>query len=175
MLSSFRVYQFAGLGNVYSAYAAGVNPAVYTATALTSGILYNGSSGKGVTAYVLAISYGLSVASTVASSIGIATGVTTAPTTTTAATLTGNLNTAGPASQCTAYKLGTVSAAATAYWPTGRVQTGAITVATDDDNVVNLGGLVVVPPGSFAAVVAGATLTTSAIDIGFVWYEIAND
>lgn len=181
MLAGFQPYQWGGRGNVYAAFAAAQTPAVYTGTALTGPILYNNSAasgGKGFTAYLLALSYGLTVATTVAGALGVAVGNqgTSAPGTNTAITLTGNLNPAGQASACSVFNTATMANAPTAFMPTGHVQTGAITVATDDDNLVPLGGAIMVPAGGYyAAVAASATLTTGVLQIGLVWIEIPND
>lgn len=183
MLAGFRNFdQIAGgRGNIFSAYAAGVTPTVYTGTALTGPILYNNSQsggGKGVTAFLLAVSYGVTVASTVAGAIGMAVGNqgTSAPGTNTAITLRGNLNPAGPTPQCTLYNTATLANAPTAFFPTGHVETGAITVATDDDNTVFLGGCIEIDAGGYyAAVASSATLTTSVVQVGLVWIEFPND
>lgn len=181
MLGGFRDFvqiPGGGKGYAYAAYSTITAQSAYSATGIVGQLLYNPSvSGnvKGVTAYLLAMSWGLSTASTVASSIGIATGVSTTPTGTSAVTLSGPLHPGGQAATCTPFSAGTVSAAATAYMPLGRVHTGAITVDTDDDNTVHLGGIIELPPGTFASSAAGAALTTSVIGIGFVWLEIANN
>lgn len=149
-----------------------------TAAGTGGPLLYNGTtagSHASVTAYILSISYGLSVASTVSGALGLTGGPTTAPTTTTAITSTANLWLGGQASKCTAYAIGTPSAAGTFFLPTGHIHTGAITVDTDDDNFVHLGGAIVVPPGYFLSVAADAVLTTSVIDVGLTWLEMPND
>jgi hypothetical protein len=127
-----------------------------------------------VTAYLMAASWGLSTASGVAGAIGIAMGATSAPTTTQAITASGNLTLNGPSPICSVYNYGTVSAAATNFLPLGHVHTGAITLDTDDDNTVHLGGVIAVPPGYFAAVSASATLTSAVLSIGLVWLEVPN-
>lgn len=183
MLSSFILPTFAGRGNVYVANAVVTAPVIYSTAAGTGGpLLYNGSSSasgntKGVTAYVIAASFGLSVASTVAGALGLTGGPTTAPTSTTAITSVQNLELVSGATppQCSVYNVGTVSAAGTFFLPFGHVHTGAITVDTDDDNFIHLGGLCRVSPGYFAAVSASATLTTAVLSIGLVWVEIQND
>lgn len=181
MLGGFRDFvqiPGGGRGQVYAAKASITALPAYTATALGGPLLFNPAvtaPSKGVTAYVLALSYGLSTASTAASSIGIATGSSTTPSSTTAIGLSGPLHPGGSSAQCSVFSTGTVSVAPTAYLVTGRVHTGAITVDTDDDNTVHLGGLIELAPGTFACPAAGAALTTSVIDIGIVWLEIAND
>lgn len=169
-----------GRGQVYCATAL-VTPSLYSTAAGMSGpLLWNGSAlggGKGVTAYLLAVSYGLAVASTVAGAIGItgAAGQPAAPTSTTAIGITGNLFVGGPTPQCTAYAVGTVVNAGTFFLPTGGVGTGATTVQTTDDNILNLGGVIAVPTNAWAAVAASAILTTSTIQVGLVWLEAPND
>ena len=181
MLGGFRDYvqiPGGGRGQVYAAKSTITANSIFSTTAVVGQLLYNPAvttPSKGVTAYLLAMSYGLSTASTVASSIGIATGATTAPSATSAVGITGPLHPGGPAAQCSVFSAGTVSAAPTAYMPLGRVHTGALTVDTDDDNTVHLGGLIELAPGTYACSAAGAALTTSVIDIGFVWLEIANN
>jgi len=173
VLAGFRDYTQigGGKGNIFCAYAS-VTPAIYTGTTLTGPLLWNGSAvsgGRGVTAYLLATSFGLTVATTVPAAIGItgASGQVAAPTSITAI--------GAVAPQCTAYAAGTVVNAGTFFLPIGHVQTGAITVATDDDNLVPLGGLVEVGVQGYAAVAAGATLTGSTIEVGLVWIEFPND
>ena len=67
------------------------------------------------------------------------------------------------------------SAAGTFFLPTGHIHTGAITLDTDDDNFVHLGGAITVPPGYFFSVAADAVLTTCVIDVGITWLEMPND
>jgi hypothetical protein len=178
MLRGFRQYPSGGgLGNIFAAKASATALAAYSSTAQNGLLLWNGSAvggGKGVVAYLLSLSFGLTTASTVAGSIGIAVGSAqpAAPTSTTAIGISGNLNPAGSASACTPYSAGTVAQAATAYMPVGRVHTGAITVDTDDDNCVHLGGSIVIPPNCWAAISAGVALTTSVIDLGLTWLEL---
>lgn len=168
-----------GRGQVFCANAL-VTPSLFsTAAAMSGPLLWNGSAvggGKGVTAYVLAVSYGLVVASTVAGAIGLtgAAGQPAAPTSTTAIGITGNLYVGGPAPACTAYAVGTVVNAGTFFLPTGGVGTGATTVQTTDDNIINVGGAVVVPISAWAAVAGSAILTTSTIQVGLVWLEVPN-
>jgi len=179
MLQGFQDLILGGRGYTYSASAFVTSPAAWSATAGLGGpLLYNGSNAggaKGVNAYLMAVSFGLSTASTVAASLGIVTGATTQPTSTTAIDSVGNLAQGQQGPQCSVYRLGTVSAAASLYLPIGHVHTGAITVDTTDDNFVHLGGAICIPPGSFASVAPWAALTSAVMQIGLVWLEIASD
>jgi hypothetical protein len=169
-----------GRGNIFVAQAIVTAPVIWTTAAGTGGpLLYNGSTaggGKGVTAYLLAVSYGLTVAATVAGAIGITGGPTTAPTSTTAVDSSGCLRLASgaPTPQCSVYRVGTVSAAGTFFLPTGQIGTAALTAEIADDNFIQLGGCVEVGPGYFAALAASATLTTAVLQAGIVWLEVPN-
>ncbi len=168
-----------GRGAVFSANAVITAMGLYSTAAGTGGpLLYNGSAASshaGVTAYLLSVSYGLSVASAAAGAIGITGGATTAPTTTTAITSKANLWIGGASPICSVYNIGTTSAAGTFFLPLGHIHTGAITVDTDDDNFIHLGGAITIPPGYFVSVAADAVLTTSVIDVGITWLEMPND
>jgi hypothetical protein len=167
-----------GRGNAFCAFASITGMVAYTTAAGTGGpLLYNGgpTGHGGVTAYVMAVSYGLSVASAAAGAIGLTGGITTAPSTTTAITAQSNLTLNQSAtSVCTAYSVGTVSTAGTLFMPTGQIGTAPLTAEIADDNFIHLGGVLAVPPGYFAAVSASTVLTTSVIQVGLVWVEVAN-
>ena len=177
MLLGINPLVLGGRGACFCAQATVTAPVIWSTAAGTGGpLLYNGSptGHGGVTAFILAMSYGLTVASTVAGAIGLTGGVTTAPSSTTVIDSVANLHIGGQAPLCTAYRIGTPSAAGTFFLPTGHVHTGAITVDTDDDNWIHLGGVIEVPPGSFVSPSASATLTTAVIQIGLVWMELPN-
>jgi hypothetical protein len=167
-----------GKGACFAAQAVVTSMGLWSTAAGTGGpLLYNGTTpGHGsVTAYITSVSFGLSVASTVAGAIGLTGGATTAPTATTAITSTANMWLGGAGSKCTPYSIGTVSTAGTFFLPLGHIHTGAVTVDTDDDNTIHLGGFIVVPPGYFCAVAADAALTSAVIDVGLTWIELVND
>jgi hypothetical protein len=128
-----------------------------------------------VTAYVMALSFGLTTAATAAASIGLTGGATTAPTSTTAITSQSNLTLNQSAtSVCTAYNVGTVSTAGTFFLPVGQIGTSALTAEIADDNFIHLGGVLAVPPGYFCAVSCSSVLSTSVLQVGLVWVEVAN-
>lgn len=177
MLGSFVPPTFSGRGNVFVAQAIVTAPVIWSTAAGTGGpLLYNPTT-SGVTAYLLAMSWGLTTASGVSGAIGITGGVSTAPTTTTAIDSSSGTYLSGgtPSPQCSVYRLGTVSAHGTFFFPTGHVHTGAVTVDTDDDNLVHLGGLFSAAPGYFLSPCASATLTSAVIQIGLMWIEIPNN
>jgi hypothetical protein len=180
MLRGFNVQpQNAGSGQIFCASGA-VTPGLYSGTAQTGPLLWNGSAvggGRGVTAYLLALSYGMTVASTVAGALGLtgAAGQPAAPTSITSIGVVGNLRVGGPAPQCTAYNAGTVVNAGTFFLPTGQAGTAALTAEIMDDNFIHLGGVIAVPTSAWAAVAATAALTGATIDVGLVWLEVPND
>lgn len=167
-----------GRGSVFCANAIVTAMGLYSTAAGTGGpLLYNGTTpGHGsVTAYLLSVSFGLSVASTVACAIGLTGGASTAPTSTTAISTSANLWLGGSSPSCTAYSKGTVSTAGTFFLPFGQVGTAALTVEISDDNFVHLGGAITIPPGYFIAVAADAIMTTGVMDVGITWLEMPND
>jgi len=169
-----------GRGNIFAAYAAITAPVIYTATAGVGGpLLWNGSQasgGKGVTAFLLGVSMGVTTASTVAGALGIGggTGQTAAPTTTTAITLSGPLKIDGPSPQCNVYNVGTVANAASTFLPLSEVLTGALTNTGIFPAWIDLEGAIQVPAKTWAAVLATATLTSAVVQVGLVWLEIPN-
>ncbi len=180
MLAGFQNPGFlGGRGNVFSAYAIVTAPVIWSTAAQTGGpLLYNAvpASGKGVTAYLLAMGFAETTATSVAAALGIATGASTAPATTQAITASGNvrLNAGAPTPICSVYNYGTVSAAATNFIPVAQVSTAAVS-ALPPYSLVDLGGAIEVSPGYFASVAAGATLTTGVYQIGLIWLELPND
>jgi hypothetical protein len=179
MLQGFQPLLLGGRGNVYIATASITAMAAYTATAGIGGpLLYNGgpSGHSGVTAYIMAMGFGLTTASGAGVSVGLTAGATTAPTTTTAITIQGNAQpNLSNTSVCTAYSVGTVSAAGTFFLPVGQVGTAALTAEICDDNFIHLGGVIAVPPGYFCSPAASATMTSGVMQISLVWLELPND
>lgn len=181
------VYDFvtSGRGNVFAAQAIVTSPTIWSTAAGTGGpLLYNGSNlvnsvaVKGVTAYILAVTCGITTTSGVAGALGITGGATTAPTTTTAITSVMNLrfSTGAPASPlCTVYLKGTVGTAGTGFLPLFDVDTGAQTVDTLVNGLQHLGGIIEVGVGNFASLCGSATLTSAVMQLGLVWAEVPND
>lgn len=168
-----------GRATIWSAMATVTAPVIWSTAAGTGGpLLYNGSSNRGVTAYILAVSAGITTSSTVAGKLGITGGPTTAPTTTTAIDALQCLNfvTGAPTTpQCTAYRIGTVSAHGIGFMGCYDVDTGAQTVDTLVNGIQHLGGLVAVGPGNFCSVAGSATLTSGVFAITMIWAEVPND
>lgn len=182
MLRGFQVEpQSGGRGNVFAAYANVTALGLWSTAAGTGGpLLYNGSGtggAKGVTAYILSVSYGLAVAATVAGAVGLTGGATTAPTSTTAIDSVASLRlvVGAPTPQCSVYRIGTPSAAGTFFLPMGQVGTAPLTAEIADDNFIHLGGAIEVSPGFFIAPAASAVLTTAVMQVGLVWMEVPND
>jgi hypothetical protein len=180
VLSSIAAFQNAGNGNIFCAYAQVTAPGPYsTAAGMGGPLLWNGTGlagNKGVNAYLLAVSYGLSVSATVAGALGMTgnTGQNTAPTATTAIDAVANLHIGNSPPLCTPYRVGTVNNAGNFFLPVGMVHTGSLTVDTADDNWVDLGGAIIVSPGDWAAVAASVALTSTVMQIGLVWAEVPN-
>jgi hypothetical protein len=169
-------YQVGGRGNIYAAYAIVTAPVIYSTAANTGGpLLWNGSSGnQKVNAFLLSVTFGLSVASTVAGALGLTgnTGQSSAPGSTTAIDAVANLTVGGQSPACTAYRIGTPTNPGNFFVPIGMVHTGALTVDTVDENYYNFNGAVVVPPGAWVSLAGSATLTTAVMQIGLIWAEV---
>lgn len=173
-------YDFARKGQVFCATATVTAPVIYTTATGTGGPLLWNNTGQAlggtnrVMAVLLALGVGITTASGVAGAIGITGGVSTAPTTTTTIDGLQNLNLGiSGGNQCNVYRKGTVSAAGTFFIPTHQVTTVALTSAPPlSMQWWDLGGLFVVPAGSFASVAASATLTSGVFNIGLIWAEV---
>lgn len=175
-------YEWAKKGQVYCAYAKVTTPVIYTTAAGTGGpLLWNNSKANGtsVNAVILAVGADLTTASSVAATLGITgnSGQTSAPSSTTAIDAQANLFVGGGkvSSACNTYRIGTVSTAGNFFVPTHTLGTGAITTVAVLPCWVDVGGLVIVPPGSWCAVSATATATSAVVNIGLIWAEIPLD
>jgi hypothetical protein len=70
------------------------------------------------------------------------------------------------------YRKGTVATAGSWFQPVYSVGTGAVTTDIQDLTWTDLHGSIIVPPGSWAAVAASATLTSAVVSIGLIWAEV---
>ena len=159
-------------GNLFMAHAIVTAPVIYSTEAGTGGpLLWNGSST--VKANLLAVGFGITVVATVAAALGITGGgdQTAAPTSTTAIDSTTNLLIGGPASQCTAYRVGT-TVENDFFMPFADVNTGALTTTPGGVKWFDIAGMITVPPNAFASVAASATATTLVVQVSLIWEEI---
>lgn len=165
-----RYAELARKGRLFSAYAIVTAPVIWSTAAGTGGpLLWNGGSNN---AYLVGAGFGTSVVSTVAGALGIATGTSTAPGTTTAIDASGPTQAGGATATVSAFRIGTVSAAATNFMPFAQVHTGALTVDTNGVQWFDLGGMIMIPPGKFASIAGSATLTTLVAQMTLVWAEL---
>lgn len=170
-------YDLAYKGSLFNAYAAVTAPVIYTTAAGTGGpLLWNNSGNVGpnpVVAALIAVTCAVTVASTVAAALGITgnSGQTSAPGSTTAITASGNCRVGASPPKCNVYNVGTPSAAGNFFLPLIQLGTGALTVADMEVAAIDIGGMVVVPPGSWASIAASATATTTVAQLGLVWAE----
>jgi hypothetical protein len=162
-------------GRVFSAWATLTAPVIYSTAAGTGGPLLWNRPNSNVDAHLLGVSYGaLSTATSVANALGITGngGQAVAPGSTTAIDATGNCLIGGPASGCTAYRIGTPTNAGGFFHPLVQVGTGAITIVTAQPSWIDLGGMFIIPPSAWGSVAAGATLTAGVLGVGLVWAEL---
>jgi hypothetical protein len=174
--ASASLYEYARGASVYCAYAAGATalPA-YTATALGP-LLWNGATGGPPQLKAVLIGVGLAVttASAAAVAVGLTwgSGQTTAPSSTTAITLVSSTYANGKQPSCTAYGAGTVSAAGYSFLPLVNLDTAALTATPVENLWIPIDGMIVLPQGSWCALAASATATTSVLQVSFVWAEV---
>jgi hypothetical protein len=164
------------LGVVYSAYASVTAPVIFSTAAGTGGPLIWNRPNSNTDAHILAISYGsLSTATSVSGSLGLAAGVgqTIAPTATTAIDATGNMYVGGPVSKMGGvYRIGTTTNAGSQYMPVIAIGTGAITAHQAISSWIDIGGSMIIAPGTWGSPAANATLTSGVIGIGILWAEL---
>lgn len=165
-------------GVVFSAYASLTAPVIFSTAAGTGGPLIWNKPSSGVDAHILAISFGaLSTATSVAGSLGFtgAAGQAIAPTATTAIDATGNMFVGGASSKMGGiYRIGTPSNPGSQYVPVLAVGTGAITVIEVSPSWTDIGGGFIIPPGTWGAIAASATLTAGVLGVGIIWAELPN-
>lgn len=171
-------YDWARKGRIYTAFASVTSPVIYSTAAATGGpLLWNGSfvSGSAVNAVILAVGVGLTTASGAASAIGLTgnSGQVAAPSSTTTIDAVANTFIGGGFTpSCNTYRIGTVTNAGNFFMPTHSLDTGAITTLATGMSWVDIGGIFIVPPGSWCAVAAAATATSAVCKIGLIWVEI---
>lgn len=171
-------YAYAARGQLFNAFGAITAPVIYSTAAGTGGpFLWNNSGVLGtpaVKAVLLGLTCALTVVSTVAAALGITgnKGQSTAPTGTTAITASGNCLVGGNPPQCNVYSVATPTNAGNFFLPLIQLGTGALTVDDIALGFIDLQGMIVVPPGSWASVAASATATTTVGQIGLIWAEI---
>ena len=169
---SSSLYDLARGQNVFCSYSTGVTalPA-YTATSLGP-VLFNGAVGNPqLKAVIIGISLTVTTASAAAVSVGLAWGVGTVSGFV-AATKTSSTYANASSPVCNAYISGNVSVAASGYLPLVNVDTAALTANPIENMWVPLDGMIVIPQGSYVALAAGATATTSVLDYSIVWAEV---
>jgi hypothetical protein len=169
-----RYYEQTVRGKLFLAQAIVTAPVIYTTAAGTGGPLLWNPPSSGVNAVILAVSFGITTVTTVAAALGITgnTGQTAAPGSTTAidgrsSGLIGAANSA-----CTPYRIGTPTNAGAFLLPFGALHTGALTVDNGATGFVDIGGMVIVPPGSWASIAASATASTTVGTFGMLYEEV---
>ena len=165
-------YDYARFGRVFCARAIVTAPVIYSTAAGTGGpLLWNNTTN--LNAVILAVTVGVTVVTTVAAAIGLTggSGQTVAPLATTAIDTSACLRIGEQGPLMNVYRVGTPNAAGTFFLPLFSVHTGALTVDTGQPGLYDVGGMVVVPPGSWVSVAASATASTLQANIGLIWAE----
>ncbi len=160
---------------VYYTSAAITAPVGFATSGTQLGPMLWNKPGSGIDAHLLAICVASpTTASTVAGAIGWASNAhTTAPTSPTAITAVNAYAGGGPS------QLGAVNSAGVLlilpvpiFLPLIAVDTGAISVNGVAANWLDVGGAVIVGPGTIGYVCGSATLSTLVVQIGIVWAEL---
>lgn len=169
-----RYYEQASRGRTYHAFAIVTAPVIFSTAAGTGGPLIWNPPTSGVNLSVLAVTCALTVVTTVAAALGLTgnTGQTVAPTTTTAIDQRSSALIGGQASISTPYRVGTPSVAGGFFLPLLQLHTGALTVDNLALGVIDVGGAIVAPPGSWVSLAASATATTTVAQLGLMYAEI---
>lgn len=166
-------YHYSRMGQCFAAQGIVTGPVIYSTAAGTGGpILWNNTTEW--EAVILGVTCAITTASGTAAALGITGGVQTANVAmaaTTAIDSIGNLRIGGVGQQMTVYRTATPSAAGTFFLPLFGLGTGAVTLYSEAELAIDLGGLVVVPPGSWASVAASATVSSAVLQIGLIWLE----
>jgi hypothetical protein len=172
-------YQLARAGQCFSALTSITGLVAFgTAAAMGGPLLWNNTgAAAGGTGRVLAVLLGLSVGWTTAPGASGALGITwgagqtSAPTGTAAITGVANMrpDLAG-APACNVYNSGTVANAGTTIHLTHEVSTAAGNPS--QPIFVPLDGLIVVPPGCWAAVAGAAAIASMVGKISLIWAEV---
>lgn len=169
-----RYYEQVSRGRTFGAFAIVTAPVIFSTAAGTGGPLVWNPATSGVNVAVLAITCGITVVTTVAAALGLTgnTGQTSAPTSTTAIDQRTNCLIGGAASVSTPYRIGTPANAGGFFLPLLQLGTGALTVEDVNMGYIDIGGLVVAPPGSWVSIAASATATTTVAQLGMFYCEI---
>lgn len=176
--SGSSYYDLARNGQVFSAYAIVTAPGIFSTAAGTGGPLLWNNTAVGavrpVNAVILAVTCAINVVTTVAAALGITgnKGQSVAPTATTVIDASGNMLIGGPAPTCNVYRIGTPASAGNLFLPLLGLSTGALTVDNGLLGMIDLGGAIVVPPGSWVSVAASAVASTTVAQLGLLWAEI---
>jgi hypothetical protein len=166
-------YALAREGKVFCAQAIVTAPVIFSTAAGTGGpLLWNGTTDRN--AVLLGVSCAVTTVTTVAAALGITgnKGQIAAPSATTTIDSVANLRIGGNAPLCSTFRIGTVTNAGNFFLPLIQLATGALTVDNTEIGFIDLGGCIVVPPNSWAAVSASATATTTVAQLGLIWAEI---
>jgi hypothetical protein len=169
-----RYYEQASRGKLFMAQAIVTAPVIYTTAAGTGGPLLWNPPNSNINAAILGVTCGITVVTTVAAALGLTgnSGQSSAPGTTTAIDGRSNMYIGGGSSACTPYRIGTPTNAGGFLLPFASLHTGALTVDTGVMGLIDVGGMLIVPPGCWASIAASATASTTVGTFGLVWEEV---
>ncbi len=160
---------------VFYVSAAITAPVIFSTAAQLGPMIWN-KPGSGLDAHILAVCVASpTTAATVAGAIGWSSNAqTTAPTSPSAAVVPVNAYAGGGASQM-AYVGGTATVIilpVPIFLPLVAVNTGAVSVNGVSTNWLDVGGALIVGPGTVGYLCGSATLSTMVVHLGIIWCEL---
>lgn len=165
-------------GKVFYTSAIVTAPVTFTLAAQLGPVLWN-KPGSNIDAYLLAVSVGSpTTATSVPGAIGWISNIqSTQPTATITNLTTVNAYAGGGSSQLAGVMTLTGNVGilpAPIFLPMVGVNTGAITTQVlNGSGYVDVGGMLIVSPGTMGAITANSTLTSGVFTLGLVWAELA--
>lgn len=169
-----RYYTQAYDGSLFVAHAIVTAPVIYSTAAGTGGPLIWNPPGSGINVVPVALGYGVTVVTTVAAALGLTgnVGQVVAPGSVTAIDSKTQAIIGGGTGKATAYRIGTPTNAGGFFLPLADLHTGALTVNTGAINWVDVGGVLICPPGGWISVAASATASTTVAQLALVYEEV---
>ncbi len=167
-----RYYEQSRRGNLFFARAVTTALAgIASSNGIGSPLIWNGSSSVVVVPIALTVTQ--TVVTTAASAVGLAFGTqTSAPTSTTAIDSSGSCYIGGSAPAASAYRLGTVSAVPSSFFPLFSVHTGSLTTDNQMTGWIDLGGAFALPTNTYMAVMGSVTASSMVAQVGMLWEEV---
>jgi hypothetical protein len=159
--------------NVFVASATITAATIYTGANVGGPFIWNNTNSINVA--ILGIGCAITTASGATGAIGFTgnNGQTAAPTATSAIGTRSSGLIGAATSQSTPYSFASATNVGSFFFPVFSIETGATSTIPASMAWVDIGGLIICPPNAWIAVAASATLTSSVLQIGIMYEEVA--